>query len=588
MSSRSPSGVASLRARFEQNGEDTSPPSRGRSPAGSVTSSSSRPLSKVRTSFVAVEPSGYMASEIGSKGLDGVNEAVTEDNAEISKPTTATLDGEAVDNSRTNENGTLPQEAVNPTISVTGDQSSAEVTASSKSEKATSDATSANPDKPVSTAEDDTPAMLPADPKDEGTVSGGAALAEKTPELGSILKGSPFEEKEAKKPSMTKAPKPTAAAASQPPKAQDKTPSARLVNGKPKEAPSTKAAPAQSTKSQEKAPVIGNANSKTKEIQATKPATETKSELKPKAAPPAPIDIQPAAPPVPPSAPEASETEQENTAPTAPRTPTSANASGKEPLSKAASPAKTAAPKPDPPKESKKTITKEEKRPASRPSAVSKPPTSTAPKPTPASTTSTAKSVKKPGPTSPAFVKPKPKSPTRPVRLPASATAPTAASAAKLEGAPPATSIVTRGRTTSNPKPLVGKTSRASLPAGSKPADKPKAPKSRMSMASTQAPSGSFLERMMRPTQSSAQKTHEKVEVKSPPRKSHPSRPKGTSEGSEKGKSEQGDNKIDQAQEPATEASLPAAEGSGAPTTNGANETTNGAETTAPAEISVQ
>ena len=588
MSSRSPSGVASLRARFEQNGEDTSPPSRGRSPAGSVTSNSSRPLSKVRTSFVAVEPSGYMASEIGSKGSDGVNEAVTEDNAEIPNPTIATSGDEAIDNPKTNGNGTLPQEAENPTISVTGDQSSAEITASSKSEMAISDATSANPDKPVSTEQDDTAAMLPADPKDEGTVSGGAALAEKTPELGSILKGSPFEEKEAKKPGITKASKPIAAAASQPLKPQNKTPSAGPANSKPKEAPSVKPAPAHPKKVQEKSPIVGNADSKTKEVQATKTATESNPELKPKAAPPAPIDTQPATPPAPPAAPEASETKQENTAPTVPRTPTSANASGKQPLSKAASPAKTVAPKPDPPKEQKKITPKEDKRPTSRPSAVSKPPTSTAPKPTPVSTTSTGKAVKKPGPTSPAFVKPKPKSPTRPVRLPASATAPTAASAAKLDGAPPAAAVVTRGRTTSNPKPPVGKTSRASLPAGSKPADKPKAPRSRMSMASTQASSGSFLERMMRPTQSSAQKTHEKVEVKSPPRKSHPSRPKGTSEGSEKSKSEQGDNKVDHAQEPAAEVSLPAAEGSGAPSTNGANENTNGAETTAPAEISVQ
>ncbi len=527
-----------------------------------------------------------MASELGSKGLDGVNEAVTEDNAEISKPTTTALDDEATDNPKTNGNGTLPQEAGNPTISVTGDQSSAELTASSKSEKAIGDATSANPDKPVSTAQDDTAAMLPADPKDEGTVSGGAALAEKTPELGSILKGSPFEEKEAKKPTMMKASKPTAAAAavSQPPKAQNKAPSAGPVNGKPKEAPSTKPASAQPPKLQEKPPVVGNANSKTKEVQAAKPATE----LKPKAAPPAPIDTQPAAPPAPSTAPEASETKQENTAPTAPRTPTSANGSGKQPRSKAASPAKTAAPKPDPPQESKKDVAKEVKRSASRPSAVSKPPTSTAPKPAPASTTSIGKTVKKPGPTSPAFVKPKPKSPTRPVRLPASATAPTAASAAKLDGVPPAAAVVTRGRTTSNPKPAVRKTSRASLPAGSKPADKPKAPRSRMSMASTQSPSGSFLERMMRPTQSSAQKTHEKVEIKSPPRKSHPSRPKGTSEGSEKSKSEHGDNKVDQAQEPAVEASLPAAGGSDAPSTNGANENTNGAEITAPAEISGQ
>ena len=584
MSSRSPSGVASLRARFEQNGEDTSPPSRGRSPAGSVTSSSSRPLSKVRTSFVAVEPSGYMGSEIGFKGLDGVNEAVTEENGGNSKPTTTNLDGGTVGDQKTNGDATLPQEAANPTISVTGDQSSAEPTASSESEKAIGDATSANPDKPVSTAQDDTAAMLPADPKDEGTVSGGAALAEKTPELGSILKGSPFEEKEAKKPSMTKGSKPTAAAASQPFKAQSKTPSAGPVNGKPKGAPLAKPASAEPAKLQEKTPIVGNANNKTKEVQAAKPTTEPK----PKATPPAPIDTQPAAPPAPSTAPEASESKQENSAPTVPRTPTSANLSGKQPPSKTVSPAKTAAPKVEPPKEMKKNLAKEEKSLASRPAAVSKPPISTAPKPAPASTASTAKTIKKPGPTSPGFVKPKPKSPTRPVRLPASATAPTAASAAKLEGAPPAAAVGTRGRTNSNPKPPVRKTSRASLPAGSKPADKPKAPKSRMSMASTQAPPGSFLERMMRPTQSSAQKTHEKVEVKSPPRKSHPSRPKRLSEGSEKSKSEQEDHLDDHPQEPAVEASLPAAEGNHAPSTNGTTENINRAETTAPAEISVQ
>lgn len=45
-------------------------------------------------------------------------------------------------------------------------------------------------------------------------------------------------------------------------------------------------------------------------------------------------------------------------------------------------------------------------------------------------------------------------------------------------------------------------------------------------MASTGASSGNFLERMMRPTQSSAQKTHDKVEAKSPPRKTLAPKPK--------------------------------------------------------------
>lgn len=51
------SGVRSLLAKFENNNQNstTSPPSRGRSPVGSDTPGSARPLSKVRASFVAVD-----------------------------------------------------------------------------------------------------------------------------------------------------------------------------------------------------------------------------------------------------------------------------------------------------------------------------------------------------------------------------------------------------------------------------------------------------------------------------------------------------------------------------------------------------
>lgn len=54
-----PGGVRNLRAMFETKPTDpstsTSPPSRGRSPAGSEASIHSRPISKVRANFVAVE-----------------------------------------------------------------------------------------------------------------------------------------------------------------------------------------------------------------------------------------------------------------------------------------------------------------------------------------------------------------------------------------------------------------------------------------------------------------------------------------------------------------------------------------------------
>ncbi|KAI9902932.1 hypothetical protein N3K66_002284 [Trichothecium roseum] len=53
------SQVKNLRAMFEQKGDDTSPPDRGRSP-GPHSSESPRPLSKVRTNFVAIEKDGRM------------------------------------------------------------------------------------------------------------------------------------------------------------------------------------------------------------------------------------------------------------------------------------------------------------------------------------------------------------------------------------------------------------------------------------------------------------------------------------------------------------------------------------------------
>jgi hypothetical protein len=109
-----------------------------------------------------------------------------------------------------------------------------------------------------------------------------------------------------------------------------------------------------------------------------------------------------------------------------------------------------------------------------------------------------------------------------------------------------------------------------------------------MSMAGAPAAPGGFLERMMRPTQSSAQKTHEKVEPKTPPKKSHPVRPKRTSEGSDKSKSEQGETKVEQPKEQMAEASQPPAETSEATSTNGANESANEPASAKSAEVTVQ
>ncbi|KAL9623073.1 MAG: hypothetical protein Q9160_002587 [Pyrenula sp. 1 TL-2023] len=124
------------------------------------------------------------------------------------------------------------------------------------------------------------------------------------------------------------------------------------------------------------------------------------------------------------------------------------------------------------------------------------------------------------------------RSPTRPVRLPASATAPTASSAAKTgttrspnRASVGQTGIVRKpstlrqgGAAHSKPRTsaasLTKQTSRLSV--GSQNLDHER-PKSRVSVGSKPRDEG-FLARMMRPTASSVQKSHEKTEVNSPPR----------------------------------------------------------------------
>ena len=71
--SPSPSGFASLRARFEQNKHesDSSPPPRGRSPAGGLGNEPGRPLSKIRTNFVAVEPGVPVSHNLAMPAREG-------------------------------------------------------------------------------------------------------------------------------------------------------------------------------------------------------------------------------------------------------------------------------------------------------------------------------------------------------------------------------------------------------------------------------------------------------------------------------------------------------------------------------------
>ena len=531
MSAVSPSGVASLRAKFEQKDESTSPPSRGRSPAASlsVAGDISRPISKVRTCFVAVEPSGQMGDLKTSEKLGIRGDVVNGDGAEESK-----MNGE-VEKPKTNGIELTPQKSTvkeEDTAKQTTPKSSPkkDSTPQKKSGTTNSVPSPANSDKPKSTAEDSAAAVLPSDPKEAVAVSGGAALEGERSLLGSILKGSPFEQDEKKSEASSVRETRVAAEPTQPSEQQAKDPRSPMTNGKPKETPALKA----------------GLQSKYKTIH------------------PSAVGNKTAAQPVS-STTDSSENRSQTSTFSAPTTPKYAATPSKQPSSKKISPksagskeAKTEA------KDAKKTTAEKPNRSSVAPRALagaSKP----APKP-----------GKKLGPSSPpSFTKPRPKSPTRPVRLPGSATAPTAASAAKLDAATAATAKP-RERVTSNPISLRQKPVRTSLPAGSKPVEKAKDKiKSRLSTASSKAPEGSFLDRMMRPTQSSSQKTHEKVEAKTPPKKANGVRPKRKSDGSEKAKSEDVKTKGEQSTESAL--SLPpvqaSAESGEVPSNNG---TSNG------------
>ncbi|KAM7194070.1 hypothetical protein V8F20_008166, partial [Naviculisporaceae sp. PSN 640] len=69
------SGVKNLRAMFEQKGE-TSPPDRGRSPGIPWSSDSPRPLSKVKTSFIAIEKDGRIGLQ-RETSQDSVNSVLS-------------------------------------------------------------------------------------------------------------------------------------------------------------------------------------------------------------------------------------------------------------------------------------------------------------------------------------------------------------------------------------------------------------------------------------------------------------------------------------------------------------------------------
>ncbi|KAI4271729.1 MAG: hypothetical protein L6R38_006796 [Xanthoria sp. 2 TBL-2021] len=510
MSEKATAGFAGLRAKFE-NKNDESPPSRGRSPTGQENVKGSG--RKIRTSFVSVERIGQMSPSLDQRESMGSNEDQTSV-TEGAKDPKAGMNVEDENEPKTN-GVAAASEKQEERLESRNEQASPDLAkklgnGTLELEEATN-TDAINPDKPAAAEEDDTSSMLPSDPKDEDAVSGGAALAPKGESLGTLLKGSDFEaEKESsKKSSPRKSPQKSPKKATAP--SNPSTPT-KKTRGSPKSTP----AKAVGTPNVNGSPRVKSATSR--------PSTISKPQASPAAKPPET------------SSPAAKDTNAPASE-TASASPIASKPSLKQPREKPASPRQHTPKQQTQPGDAPKSAEKERQKP-------------TIPKPSRLSTSTKATQSARPatskpngaaatgipnrsGPRSPNAVKPKPKSPTRPVRLPGAATASTASSSAKTGSTMPprpesraSTANPSKPSTLNKatgakapPRPTAAnirtKAPRSSLPASTL-EQKPK-PKPRTSIASTKAPGNDFLSRMMRPTASSASKTHEKVEQKTPP-----------------------------------------------------------------------
>ncbi|KAL8752458.1 MAG: hypothetical protein Q9199_005730 [Rusavskia elegans] len=529
MSVKATVGFAGLRAKFE-NKNDESPPSRGRSPASQENVKGSG--RKIRTSFVSVERSGQMSPALDQRESMGSNEDQTSVTEGAKDPKAGTnvqdtnepkTNGVAADSEKLEERQDLRNEQASPDVAKKLGNGTLEM------EEATN-TDAVNPDKTTTAGEDDPSSMLPSDPKDEDAISGGAALAPKGESLGTLLKGSDFEaEKESSKKLISqKSPQKSPKKATAP--SNPSTP-VKKTRGSPKSTP----AKAVGTPNVNGSPRIKSTPAKTvgtpnvNGSPRAKSATSRPSTIGKPQAPPAAKPTE--------TSPPAAEDTNAPASETASASPIANKPSLKQPREKSASPRQHTPKQQTQPGDASKAAEKErQKQTIPKPSRLS---TSTK------VTQSARPAISKPngaaatgipnrsGPRSPNAVKPKPRSPTHPVRLPGAATASTASSSAKTGSTMPPRPE-SRASTANPSKPsalnkatgakapprptaanIRTKAPRSSLPA-STPEQKPK-PKPRTSIASTKAPGNDFLSRMMRPTASSASKTHEKVEPKTPP-----------------------------------------------------------------------
>ncbi|MCJ1414773.1 hypothetical protein MMC32_001101 [Xylographa parallela] len=553
---------------FEAKGENTSPPSRGRSPVGSegVPSTSSRPLSKVRTSFVTVERSGLLGPVIGLRkmsdtgdevpgvgtGADGDTSGLNLDH--VTPGQQVETIGENSHSSRPNgihvseSTENLKRGGMERNLNLDGPSSSLGPADYLEPEALESQVT--KPD--INGTANLTP-IIP----EEITGDSAATPLNVIENLGHVLKGSSFEPEDSTA-AQTLIPPESGTANKSPEVKHEKsiTPGQKkikaLSNGKaPKSSKS--AADPQGLSTRPSAIVtkgVTPQGNKTSQAQSSGNAMKSAKPSTPKT-------------PITPGQNPSSKT-------SSPRQPLGKTSSPRQALpGKSTSRVSTVISAKSPVTSVPKTLqeafvgigkTRYLSKPSTSNAITSKRVTSTSNVKEPHIPTSAASEAKKPNTASFSLPKkPTPKSPTQPARLPAAATAPTAASAAKLGANSSAhlsnatstigsstdrkSSTQKKDRPTAGPRVVPAasatlglhkKSSRPSLPTGLHPTDRPK---SRASTVGSKPPDEGFLARMMRPTASSASKAHEKIEPKSPPRKAPMTKSKRKSEFSEEGKS---------------------------------------------------
>ncbi|KAG6368767.1 hypothetical protein INS49_002981 [Diaporthe citri] len=488
--------VRNLRAMFENKTQD-SPPERGRSPAGTE---SPRPLSKVRTSFVAIEkdgriglqqrnPSEASASSISGRKLSGDTEtteaasSVQMDNTGPNVSSATTSQPEPVREVAALAGSGPPKGlAESPQIKEdprarksdygiqarksqgVGDQEPAAPEPAPAPVPAVVDANKTNSAKAVGTPAKSTPAASAAPASDDTNKTNGAKAV-----------GTPA--------------KPTPATSAGPavPAGDDvnKTNSAKAVGTPAKSTPAASAAPASD------------------DTNKTNGAKAVQTPVK--------------------SIPAASAGPAKAEAAGAPR---AAEAAGPGRLGRSAgAPAPAPAAVPAAAAPSSKVTSKEALKspdPAPQPKPASKP-TNTASHPPTTPKAVKPNTEKKAAPVSASpggFVKPRPKSPTRPVKLPPSLTTHTTASGSRTRtsGSAPPSSHENSARSVSRSKAL-GRSSSAASRQRPSIGPPPKLPAKDHPVVKKDAKvDEGFLARMMRPTQSSASKVNEKVPV-TPPRR---------------------------------------------------------------------